>query len=127
MTAVSSFLRHGQQKNDGTTTTTRRGLSSTSSLTEEVITKRLNDFQDLFVEARLCIDDLKDSIGTSYYEDDFDEAKEAVETAIAHFEAILNDVTDQEARNKILRSNGLKIEQLKGELELTLSDHDDHH
>jgi len=87
----------------------------------------LNEFQELFVEARMCIDDVKDSYGTVYYEDDADDAREAVEAAIKHFEALLAEITDIDEKNKVLRSNGLKVEQLKGELELTLSGgHDDH-
>jgi len=87
----------------------------------------LNEFQDLFVEARLCIDDVKDSIGTVYFEDDSEEAREAVQAAIDCFEQLTGEITDIDEKNKVLRSNGLKVEQLKGELEMTLNEHDDHH
>jgi hypothetical protein len=80
----------------------------------------LNEFQDLFVEARMCIDDLNDSVGTTYYDEDAEEAREAVETAVENFQALLKEITDIEQKNRVLRSNGLKVEQLKGELELTL-------
>jgi Mg2+/Co2+ transporter CorC len=80
----------------------------------------LNEFQDLFVEARMCIDDLNDSVGTTYYDEDAEEAREAVETAVGNFQALLKEITDIEQKNRVLRSNGLKVEQLKGELELTL-------
>jgi len=79
------------------------------------------------VEARLCIDDVKDSVGTVYFEDDSEEAREAVDAAIECFEKLLSEIKDVDERNKVLRSNGLKVEQLKGELELTLGEHDDHH
>mmetsp|Transcript_14675 Transcript_14675/g.34018 ORF Transcript_14675/g.34018 Transcript_14675/m.34018 type:complete len:197 (-) Transcript_14675:430-1020(-) len=101
--------------------------SSSSSLTPQQIQSRLNEFQDLFVEARLCIDDVKDSVGTVYFEDDSEEAREAVDAAIECFEKLLSEIKDVDERNKVLRSNGLKVEQLKGELELTLGEHDDHH
>mmetsp|Transcript_20804 Transcript_20804/g.57785 ORF Transcript_20804/g.57785 Transcript_20804/m.57785 type:complete len:187 (+) Transcript_20804:114-674(+) len=101
--------------------------SSSSSLTAQQIQSRLNEFQDLFVEARLCIDDVKDSVGTVYFEDDSEEAREAVDAAIECFEKLLSEIKDVDERNKVLRSNGLKVEQLKGELELTLGEHDDHH
>lgn len=104
----------------------RRSFAS-SSLDSTEINSRLNEFQDLFVEARMCIDDVKDSVGTVYFEDDSEEAREAVRAAIDCFDALIQEITDPVERNKILRSNGLKVEQLKGELEMTLSEHDDHH
>jgi len=102
--------------------------TSTTTLTETEIQKRLNEFQDLFVEARMCIDDLKDAVGTVYYDDDAEETREAVDAAIHCFDTLLVDIgpDDLDAKNKIRRSNGLKVEQLKGELELTLNS-DDHH
>ena len=101
--------------------------SSESSLCPKQIQVRLNEFQELFVEARMCIDDVKDSVGTVYFEDDADDAREAVEAAITHFETLVKEITDLDEKNKVLRSNGLKVEQLKGELEVTLAEHDDHH
>jgi len=68
----------------------------------------------------MCIDDLNDSVGTTYYDEDAEEAREAVETAVENFQALLKEITDIEQKNRVLRSNGLKVEQLKGELELTL-------
>ena len=100
------------------TTTATTGLSS---LDPTEIQKRLNEFQDLFVEARMCIDDLKDSVETVYYDDDAEEAKEATDAAINYFETLCSEITDLEEKNKVLRGNGLKVEQLKGELELTLN------
>jgi len=94
--------------------------SETDSLDPKQIQVRLNEFQDLFVEARMCIDDLNDSVGTTYYDEDAEEAREAVETAVGNFQALLKEITDIEQKNRVLRSNGLKVEQLKGELELTL-------
>lgn len=101
--------------------------SSIDSLCPKQIQIRLNEFQELFVEARMCIDDVKDSFGTVYYEEDADDARDAVDAAIKHFEALLEEITDIDEKNKVLRSNGLKVEQLKGELELTLSGGHDHH
>lgn len=95
--------------------------TTTSSLDPNEIQKRLNEFQDLFVEARMCIDDLKDSVDTVYYDDDADEAKEATDAAIEYFEKLCSEITNLEEKNKVLRGNGLKVEQLKGELELTLN------
>jgi len=95
--------------------------TTSSSLDPNEIQKRLNEFQDLFVEARMCIDDLKDSVDTVYYDDDAEEAKEATDAAIEYFEKLCSEITDLDEKNKVLRGNGLKVEQLKGELELTLN------
>ena len=96
-----------------------------SKLSDDDLRSRLNDFQDLFVEARLCIEDAQDSVETTYYDEDADAAKEAVEEAVKCFEDLIADITDLEQKNSVLRSNGLKVEQLKGELQLML--HADHH
>jgi uncharacterized protein (DUF2164 family) len=98
-----------------------------ATLTEQEIQKRLDDFQELFVEARLSIEDATDSLGTTYYEEDADAAIEAVDEAVAAFEQLINDIEDEKEKNRILRGNGLKVEQLKGELEMALKGGDDHH
>mmetsp|Transcript_21868 Transcript_21868/g.52029 ORF Transcript_21868/g.52029 Transcript_21868/m.52029 type:complete len:199 (-) Transcript_21868:170-766(-) len=123
----SSTNTHKHQ-NDNASRVWFRSFSSSApeSLCPKQIQVRLNEFQDLFVEARMCIEDVKDSLGTVYYEDDADDAREAVDAAIQHFQALLAEITDIDEKNKVLRSNGLKVEQLKGELELTLSGGHDH-
>lgn len=97
-----------------------------STLSESDIKKRLDTFQDLFVEARLCIEDANESAGTKYYEEDVQAAIDCVNEAVAAFEALVNDVTDLDEKNRILRGNGLKVEQLKGELEMALHGGHDH-
>lgn len=59
---------------------------------EEVLRRRLNDFQDLFSEARLCIDDARDSAETTYYDEEAEAAKEAVDAAVKDFEGIISDL-----------------------------------
>ena len=98
-----------------------------ATLTEKEIKTRLDDFQDLFVEARLSIEDATDSVGTTYYEEDTDAAVEAVDEAVKAFQTLINDVEDEDEKNRILRGNGLKVEQLKGELEMSLKGGHDHH
>jgi len=107
-------------------------------MTDEDLRKRLDDFQDLFVEARLCIEDCKDSMETTYYDEDAEAAKEAVNDAVKSYTAIITDLEEEEKNaasdeetkdekkrpsraNDVRRGNGLKVEQLKGELELTLN------
>lgn len=100
---------------------------SLATLTENEIKKRLDDFQDLFVEARLSIEDCNDSAGTTYYEEDVEVAIEAVDEAVGTFQKLIADIDDETEKNRILRGNGLKVEQLKGELEMALKEGGDHH
>eukprot|EP00529_Nitzschia_sp_RCC80_P035260 CAMPEP_0113469400 /NCGR_PEP_ID=MMETSP0014_2-20120614/15878_1 /TAXON_ID=2857 /ORGANISM="Nitzschia sp." /LENGTH=178 /DNA_ID=CAMNT_0000361873 /DNA_START=1 /DNA_END=537 /DNA_ORIENTATION=- /assembly_acc=CAM_ASM_000159 len=97
-----------------------------ASLSEGDIRKRLDGFQDLFVEARLCIEDVVESAGTKYFDDDAEEAQRAVDEAVAAFTKLIDDIESADEKNKILRGNGLKVEQLKGELELALKGGHDH-
>lgn len=80
---------------------------------------KLNNFQDLFVEARLCIEDCVDSKGSVYFDDDAEAAKEAAEGAIAEYDSILESLSE-EKRGEVTRGNGLKVAQLKAELEMAL-------
>lgn len=100
--------------------------SSSAPLSPTDIQKRLDAFQDLFVEARLCIEDATDSAGTTYYEEDATSATEAVNEAVQVFEELINDIDNEDEKNRVLRSQGLKVEQLKGELEMALRGGDHH-
>ena len=85
--------------------------------------RKLDDFQELFVEARECISDTVESTDSIYFDEDAEDAIAAVGAAVAEFEAIVADL-DEATRGEVMRANGLKVEQLKGELELAL--HHDH-
>ncbi len=97
-----------------------------ASLSETDIKKRLDSFQNLFVEARLCIEDVNESAGTKYFDEDAEAAQEAVQEAIESFEQLIQDIEDPNEKNRVLRGNGLKVEQLKGELDLALKGGHDH-
>lgn len=86
----------------------------------------MDEFQDLFVEARLCIEDVTESEGTKYFDDDAEAAQEAVQAAVDAFEQLIQDIEDPNEKNRVLRGNGLKVEQLKGELDLALKGGHDH-
>lgn len=92
---------------------------------EEDLKKKLDEFQDLFTEARLCIEDAEDAMETTYFDEEAETAKEAVSVACAAYTEIIEELLggdgDQDRANLVRRSNGLKVEQLKGELELTLT------
>jgi hypothetical protein len=84
----------------------------------------MDEFQDLFAEARLSLEDARESEGTTYFEEDLDQSIEDVDKAIGVFEGLLADL-DEERRGGLMRSQGLKVEQLRGELKLIMDG--DHH
>jgi len=90
---------------------------SSGHMKDEEIRSRLNTFQDLFVEARLCIEDCADAADTVYFDEEAKSAADAVDEALSFYEDLLEDLHESQ-RNDIRRSNGLKVEQLKGELKL---------
>jgi hypothetical protein len=91
-----------------------------STMPEDQLRKRVDTFQELFVEARLCIEDVVDSAETTYFDEDAEAAKEAVAAAVDEFNSIIKDIEDLDQKNSVLRMNGLKVEQLKGELDLAI-------
>jgi hypothetical protein len=91
-----------------------------STMPDDQLRKRVDTFQELFVEARMCIEDVVDAAETTYFDEDAEAAKEAVAAAVDEFNSILNDIEDVDQKNSVLRSNGLKVEQLKGELEMAI-------
>jgi len=90
-------------------------------MNSEELRSKLDNFQDLFVEARLCIDDARDSADTVYFDEEVETAKVAVDEAMDAFTTLVNELEDMDQKNSVLRGNGLKAEQLKGELQLVLS------
>mmetsp|Transcript_7211 Transcript_7211/g.14441 ORF Transcript_7211/g.14441 Transcript_7211/m.14441 type:complete len:158 (+) Transcript_7211:103-576(+) len=91
-----------------------------SDLSNPEIRSKALDFQDNFVEARMCLEDTQDSFGTVYFEDDLEEAQEAVKVAVESFEDVIA-LMDENAAGAFRRENGMKVEQLKGELEAILT------
>ena len=55
--------------------------TTTTTVSEEEAKKRLEEFQDLFVEARYCIEDCQDAAETTYFDEEAEAAKEAVAAA----------------------------------------------
>jgi hypothetical protein len=91
-----------------------------STMPDDQLKKRLDTFQELFVEARMCIEDAVDAAETTYFDEDAEAATEAVEAAVDEFNSIVNAIEDADQKNRVLRGNGLKVEQLKGELQMAI-------
>mmetsp|Transcript_30920 Transcript_30920/g.69463 ORF Transcript_30920/g.69463 Transcript_30920/m.69463 type:complete len:145 (-) Transcript_30920:319-753(-) len=102
---------------------TPRYLSSQHGL-DPKLKARMDALADMFVEARDEIEMAEESKGTTYFNEEATVAEEAVTAAIKEYRTI-RDSLDEPARGEFERGNGLKMEQLKAELELLLeSDHD---
>mmetsp|Transcript_4276 Transcript_4276/g.7663 ORF Transcript_4276/g.7663 Transcript_4276/m.7663 type:complete len:214 (-) Transcript_4276:71-712(-) len=108
--------------------------SPENKMTDEELKKRMDAFHDLWVEARLCMDDCVDSAETEHFEEEAASAKHAVEEAMAAYSDLVYDLAREETKEEepkndaarkrsedVRRTNGLKIEQLKAELASLLS------
>eukprot|EP00803_Ostreobium_quekettii_P005616 evm.model.scf_375EXC.6 EVM.evm.TU.scf_375EXC.6 scf_375EXC:69785-71834(-) len=71
---------------------------------------------DLFAEAREEIEDARDEADTVYYEESLQAARTSVEEVLSRWNKLLSEKGEQE-RARLQRSMGLKIEQLKAELD----------
>ncbi|XRB05492.1 hypothetical protein NFJ02_24g54430 [Pycnococcus provasolii] len=88
----------------------------------------MDDINDLFVEARDLLEDARDSMETVYFNEEFHDAKQAVQETLQAWEEHLSSIQDQDKKDALMRSNGMKMEQLRAEL-ATLEDmllEDDH-
>eukprot|EP00903_Cladosiphon_okamuranus_P011956 g11229.t1 len=102
----------------------RFGRRALATLTDEELRRKMEEFNDMFVTAREELEYAEESKDTTYFDEDAAGAKEAVEGAVALFEEILDSV-EEDKRTDIMRSSGLRVEQLKAELDQVLVS-DDH-
>jgi len=79
---------------------------------------------DKFAEAREEITDAMESKDTVYFNEEAEVAQEVANEAIALYEALLERMSKEQA-DGLRRTTGLKMGQLKAELDLLL--HDDEH
>ncbi|CAM9290376.1 unnamed protein product [Discosporangium mesarthrocarpum] len=76
-----------------------RGLAT---LSDDEIRRKMDDFNDLFITAREEIEFAGESRETTYFNEEAEAAKEAVEEAVAVFEGLLKEV-DEDKRREIMR------------------------
>lgn len=88
--------------------------------------KREDALNNLFVEAREEIENAMESVGSTYFNEDAEHARDAVAAAVEAYEALLASLPDDDARGAMRRGMGMKFEQLRGELAALDSAHDDH-
>ena len=88
--------------------------SSSSSTEKEDLAKDLEALNDSFVTARDEIEMAREDVGTTYFNDQYLQAQECTTEVLAKWQAILSRL-DEEEKGKLVRSMGMKIEQLKAE------------
>jgi len=79
-----------------------------------------------FAEARDDIDAANDEIGTVYFNEEFEMAESSVQAALDAYAALLAKLGTADGssgmpggqRGAVQRAHGLKVEQLKGELQM---------
>lgn len=78
--------------------------------------QEIDKINQLFVEARDEIDYAKEDAETVYFNDSVKEATAAVDQVMSQWKGVLGKL-DEAEKMKLQRSMGLKMEQLKAELE----------
>ena len=124
-TTVSRLLR----RNAGATNNAILGLGGSikrRNISTEEQMKLEQEINATFAEAREEIEAAMESVGTTYFNDDAEIAKELTRDCVAKYEELLTKCEgDAGRKEKIQRSMGLKIEQLKAECNLIDTAHDD--
>ena len=77
----------------------------------------------MFVEAREEISYAQEDAGTTYFNDSYEDAKGLVDKVLLEWDSLLTGLEEIE-RGKVQRSMGLKMEQLKAELQQLDTLHD---
>lgn len=71
---------------------------------------------DKYLEAREYIEDARESIGTNYIDEDFEDAENMVNEVISDYLA-LTVTLDEDQKLQVHRKLGLRMEEIKAELE----------
>jgi len=97
-----------------------RHLSTSSAGASFDLPAQLEQLGSSFANARLDIEDAMESLNTTYYPADVETAQQSVKETLEHFDALQRELTargqDEEAR-KLRESWGIRLEQLKAELD----------
>jgi acetoin utilization deacetylase AcuC-like enzyme len=93
-----------------------QSLITTSAAAQNGV-EPIERFNALFAEARDEIEYAREDAETTYFNESVDAAKKAVDEALAAWDDALNNAPDDAARGALQRGSGLKVEQLKAELQ----------
>eukprot|EP00277_Geminigera_cryophila_P043668 CAMPEP_0173080940 /NCGR_PEP_ID=MMETSP1102-20130122/16727_1 /TAXON_ID=49646 /ORGANISM="Geminigera sp., Strain Caron Lab Isolate" /LENGTH=174 /DNA_ID=CAMNT_0013954927 /DNA_START=141 /DNA_END=665 /DNA_ORIENTATION=- len=116
--AASSFAGWSQHKNIWRAAPPGMPVRA-FALSAAELDKKMGEVNDLFVEARELIADALDSQGSTYFEDDLDDAQHAVKECVTEYDTMLSQL-DEPKKGETMRLMGMKMEQLKGEMNLIL-------
>ena len=87
------------------------GPSRGLALSAGELDQKMGVVNDLFVEARELIADALDSQGSTYFEDDLDDAQHAVKECLDEYESMLSQL-DEKKKGEVTRAMGMKMEQV---------------
>mmetsp|Transcript_10764 Transcript_10764/g.16886 ORF Transcript_10764/g.16886 Transcript_10764/m.16886 type:complete len:179 (+) Transcript_10764:63-599(+) len=90
------------------------------SMSSEDVDQKMQDINIEFVEARELIQDALDAQGSTYFEEDLKDAQDQVAKALEMYNDLLAQL-DEKKKGEIQRLMGMKMEQLKGELQQILT------
>ena len=93
-----------------------RTLVAARPLADDELRQAVDSVNRKFAEAREEIELALEARDTVYFNEEAEAAKEVVSTALSAYDALLQSLGEDQ-RSAIQRSMGLKMEQLKGELE----------
>ena len=68
-----------------------------STLDKRGVDNAINDLGEKFQEARELLEDARESFGTVYFSEDFDDAIEAVDDILNDYKVLLSSVNEKEA------------------------------
>ena len=125
-TTVSRLLRRNARATNNAVLGLGLGSIKRRNISTEEQMKLEQEINSTFAEAREEIEAAMESVGTTYFNDDAEIAKELTRDCVAKYEELLTKCEgDAGRKEKIQRSMGLKIEQLKAECNLIDTAHDD--
>ena len=99
--------------------------SAGSPLTPEEVERRMDEINDSFAEAREEIEAAMEAVGTTYFNEEAEYAREVTERTLEMYRRLCSEMGEEE-RAKTQRAMGMKMEQLKAEREQIDHAHDDH-
>lgn len=110
-----------QQQRRSYATPSEDALAAVEALKRPEVASRLNEWIDSFGEARELIKDAMDSVGTTYFSEDMEDAAKQTQDTMQRWEDImklLTDSGDAAAVARLQREHELKMKQIKEELEM---------
>ncbi|XP_034251253.1 uncharacterized protein LOC117651371 [Thrips palmi] len=94
-----------------------RRMSSASSLNDSDVQKRVEDISHKFKEAMELLEDARGSVGTVYFSEDMTDAENAIQEVLSDYDALMKEMNEDQKRS-VVRTIGLKMEELKAQVQM---------